>query len=107
MDIHKISRGRFAQTITWAVAGSILIVAIAAGVARATLNLNAALIDKPDIAIYLLLPDEGISTVDVLRSTETQRDYMVETKDGPKLVILRKGEVEWYVEEVDSLKVDD
>jgi len=107
MDIHKISRRRFTHTVTWAVVGSILIVAIAAGVARATLNLNAALIDKPDIAIYLLLPDEGITTVDVLRTTETQRDYMVETNEGPKLVILRKGEVEWYVEEVDSLKVDD
>lgn len=83
---------------------SVMVVAIAAGLARATLNLNAALIEKPDIAIYLLLPDEEIRGVDILREEEGRRDYLAETKDGPKLVILKKGEEEWYVEHIEPLR---
>jgi hypothetical protein len=81
-----------------------IVVAVAAGLARATLNMNAALIEKPDIAIYMLLPDEKIRKVDILREEEDQRDYLAETKDGPKLVILKKGEEEWYVEHIEPLR---
>lgn len=104
MEIQRISRLRFLNTITWAIVASGIVVAVAAGLARATLNINAALIEKPDIAIYLLLPEEKIHDVDLLRETETQRDYLAETKDGPKLVILKKGEKKWYVEHMESLR---
>lgn len=80
-----------------------MIVIVAAGLARATLNMNAALIEKPDIAIYLLLPEEEIRAVDLLRETEQQRDYLAETKEGPKLIILRHGKEEWYVESMELL----
>jgi len=104
MDIANISKQRFAQTITLAVFGSVFIVVVAAGIGRATLNLNAALTDKPDIAIYMLLPDEEIHSIEVLRETEIQRDYLAHTKNGDKLVILKKGEKEWYVSLVENLK---
>lgn len=104
MEIHRISRTRFLNTITWAIMASGIVVAVAAGLARATLNMNAALIEKPDIAIYMLLPDEKIRKVDILREEEDQRDYLAETKDGPKLVILKKGEEEWYVEHIEPLR---
>lgn len=106
MDIHRISRLRFLNTVSWAIVLCAVIVSVAAGLARATLNMKAALIEKPDIAIYLLLPDEEIRSVDVLRETETQRDYLAQTKDGPKLVILRKGAEKWYVESMESLHED-
>ena len=104
MEIQRISRLRFLNTITWAIVASGIVVAVAAGLARATLNINAALIEKPDIAIYPLLPEEKIHDVDLLRETGTQRDYLAETKDGLKLVILKKGEKEWYVEHMESLR---
>lgn len=104
MDILNISKKRFTQTIIWAIVGSLLVVVVAAAIGRATINLKAALTDKPDIAIYLLLPDEGIRTVEVLRETETQRDYLAHTKNGTKLVILKKGEGKWYVSDVEVLR---
>lgn len=91
------------STIGWAFILSATVVAVAAGLARATMNMKAALIEKPDIAIYLLLPEEEIGKTDLLRETETQRDYIAETKDGPKLVILKKGDTQWYVAEVEKL----
>lgn len=103
MDIRLISRYRFLHTIGWALLLSCLIVAVAATLARATLNLKAALTDKPDIALYLLLPDEDIGSTTLLRAREDERDYLAETKDGPKLVKLKKGEREWYVILVEPL----
>lgn len=103
MEINRISRGRFLSTVGWGLGASILIVGIAAGLGRATLNLGAALTDKPDIAIYLLLPDEEIGKIDVLREEENEIHYLAQTKNGPKLVILKKGEHEWYVSLVEKL----
>ncbi len=103
MDLRLISRYRFLHTIGWALLLSCLIVAVAATLARATLNLKAALTDKPDIALYLLLPDEGIGSTTLLRAREDERDYLAETKNGPKLVKLKKGEKEWYVILVEPL----
>jgi hypothetical protein len=82
---------------------SILVIGGVALLGRATMNMSAALTDKPDVAIFLLLPDEGITNVDLLRERDDQRDYMVQTKEGPKLVILRKGE-KWYVSKVEKLR---
>jgi len=105
MEIHRISRGRFTHTVVWAVVTSGLVVAIAAGLARATLNIDAALLDKPHIAIYMLLPDEEISEIKVLRENDEQHDYLATTKDGMKLVQLRKSEEtgEWYVFYIEQL----
>ncbi|MFH0769812.1 MAG: hypothetical protein V1926_00365 [Candidatus Peregrinibacteria bacterium] len=103
MDIHRLSRPRFLQTTFWAVLVSCLIVIVASFLARATLNLNAALTDKPDIALYLLLPDEEITTSSLVRERTEERQYIAETKDGPKLIILKKGEKEWYVSEMEQL----
>ncbi len=103
MDIQLLSNGRYSKTITLAVILSGLVVAAAALLGRATLNMNAALIDKPDLAIYLLLPEEGIGKTTLLRSTETTRDYLAETKEGDKLVQLSNGENGWYVENMEML----
>ncbi|MFH1443806.1 MAG: hypothetical protein ABIG34_00250 [Candidatus Peregrinibacteria bacterium] len=104
MDWHRVSNLRFFHTIGWAVLLCALIVAVAATLGRATLNLNAALTDKPDIAIYLLLPEEEIGRTVLLREKDNERDYLAETKDGPKLVRLKRGENQWYVEEVQQLR---
>tara|TARA_B100000315_G_scaffold207068_1_gene201713 strand:+ start:1117 stop:1404 length:288 start_codon:yes stop_codon:yes gene_type:complete len=83
-----------------------IIVGMAAGIGRATMNLGAALTEKPDIAIYILLPDEEIGKIEVLREEETERHYMAETKEGPKLIILKMGEKEWYVSHIEKLHTE-
>ena len=87
----------------WAVFCALVIVASASAFARASRNFAAALTDKPDLAVYLLLPDEEIGQSTLLREQDTERDYLAETKDGPKLVKLRKGEKEWFVSVVEPL----
>ena len=81
----------------WAVLLSSLVVALAATLGRAMSNVKAALTDKQDIAVYLLLKDQVVSSSVLLRSNDTERDYLVETKEGPKLVKLKKGEKEWFL----------
>ena len=103
MEIERVSRWRYFSTILWAVLGSVVVVVITAGLARATLNIKGALIEKPEIAVYLLMPDEDITQVEVLRETETTRDLLVTTKDGPLLVLMKRGEEEWYIEETERL----
>ena len=77
MEIERISRLRFASTILWAIVGSTVVVASAAGLARATLNLNGALVEKPEIAVYLLMPEEHITHVEVLREGEDTKDLLL------------------------------
>ncbi len=103
MDIRDVSNRRFNHTMLWAVLLSSLVVAVAATLGRAMANVKAALTDKPDIAVYLLLKDEGITNSVLLRSHEDQRDYLVETEDGPKVVKLKMGESEWYVSSIDTM----
>jgi len=103
MDIRRISHLRFFHTIAWAVLVCGLVVGAAASLGRATLNLKAALTDKPDIAIYLLLPEEKIGRTVLLRDLDTERDYLAETKDGPKLVRLKKTDKQWFVSSVEQL----
>ncbi|MBT3293246.1 hypothetical protein HN512_03075 [Candidatus Peregrinibacteria bacterium] len=97
MEIERISRLRFASTILWAIVGSTVVVASAAGLARATLNLNGALVEKPEIAVYLLMPEEHITHVEVLREGEDTKDLLLETKEGKMLVTMKKGEEEWFI----------
>ena len=106
MEITNISRKRFLFTVGWGVIASLTIVTAAAGIGRATMNLQGALTDKPDIAIYLLLPDEGIGKVELLREKEGERHYLAHTKNGPKFVILKMGEKEWYVSSIETLHPD-
>jgi hypothetical protein len=106
MEIHRLSRGRFLHTVGWGLLASLLFVGIAAGLGRATMNLGAALTDKPDIAIYVLLPDEGLRSIEVLKEEENERHYQAESKDGPKFIILKKGEKEWYVSHIEKLRAE-
>jgi hypothetical protein len=102
--LGDISRYGFLHTIGWAVLLCALIVGLAATIGRATLKIQAALSDNPDIAVYLLLPNEGISDATLLRELPGQRDYLVQTKDGPKLVKLKQGMQQWYVSVREDLR---
>lgn len=104
MVIDRLSRWRFLSTTFWALLMSGVIVAGAAFLGRATLNLKAALTDKPDIAIYLLLPDEKIGATTLLRELPTERHYLAETLDGPKLVILEKKDGKWGVKKIEKMR---
>lgn len=106
MEIQDVSRGKFLRTVGLGIVASIIIVIAAAGIGRATVNLKGALTDKPDIAIYLLLPEEEIGKVELLSEQENERHYLAHTKTGPKFVILKKGEEEWYVSSVENLHED-
>ena len=97
MEISSISRKRYTHTMMWAVLLSALVVGLTATLGRAMGNVKAALTDKPDIAVYLLLKDEDVTSSVLLRSNDDERDYLVATKDGQKLVKLKKGEKEWFV----------
>lgn len=98
MHIHLLSVSRYRLTMFWAMLFSLLIVGLAATLARASYNVTAALTEKPDIAIFLLLPEEQITQTTLLREHTDERDYLAETKDGPKLIRLKRGPNEWYVE---------
>src|SRR3989338_5072800 len=97
MEISLISRKRYTHTMFWAVLLSSVVGSLAATLGRAMANVKAALTDKPDIAVYLLLKDDVVTSSTLLRSHDDERDYLVETKEGPKLVKLKKGEKEWFV----------
>lgn len=101
--IHTLSHNGYRTTVLWAVFCALAIVVGASAFARASRNFAAALTEKPDLAIYLLLPEEDIGQSTLLREQETERDYLAETKDGPKLIKLKKGEVEWFVSRVERL----
>lgn len=104
MEIERISRWRYFSTIIWAVLGSVLVVSLTAGIARATLNMRGSLVEKPEIAVYLLLQEAEVTNVEILRETETQKDMLVHTKnEGKLLVIMKKGEEEWYIAEKERL----
>ncbi|MBU0766794.1 hypothetical protein KKF55_03355 [Patescibacteria group bacterium] len=104
MEIHRISRKRYLHTMFWAVLCSMFVVSVMATLGRASYNFSAALTDKPDIAIYVLLPEEEITSVEILRDKGDERHYLAETKNGPKLVILKMGNKEWFVSQVEELR---
>ncbi len=104
MHTNFIRNLRLHHTLLWTLAASAIVVVMAAGLARATLNMAAALTEKPDLAVYLLLEEENVKDSVLLRETEKERDYLVETDDGPKLAKLKKGEKEWYVSKVEPLR---
>jgi len=103
MHIHLLSQKGYRLRVFWALLLSALIVGVSATLARATLTLSAALVEKPDIAIYLLMEEEGIGRTELLREREDERDYLAETKDGMKFVRLKRGPNQWYVEFEENL----
>jgi hypothetical protein len=104
MHTNFIQNLRLHHTLLWTIAASALVVMTAAGLARATLNMAAALTEKPDLAVYLLLEEEKPTNSVLLRESEKERDYLVETESGPKLAKLKKGEEKWYVSKVEDLR---
>ncbi|NOS67831.1 MAG: hypothetical protein HOO67_05730 [Candidatus Peribacteraceae bacterium] len=105
LDFAFVSHFRALHTMTWAVLLSLLIVAFAATLGRATVNLRGALAaEDGSLAVMLLLPDEGISDVTLVKAGVDTQEFLVETKDGPKLIRLKKGEKEWFVQEKITLR---
>lgn len=104
MEWHSFYKPRLFAGMGWALLGSSIVVGATAFLGRAALNLHAALTEKPDIGIYMLLPDEGIRNTTLLRSTDTERHYLAETRDGSKLIILRKNGEEWGVAHIERLR---
>jgi hypothetical protein len=105
--VHTLSRKTYMRTVVWAFFLCFSIVICTALLGRATHNFKAALTEKPDVAIYLLLPEEGLKQTTLLRETDTTRDYLAETKDGEKLIKLEKNrEGVWEVATIERLHAD-
>ena len=100
IDFAFVSRFRYVHTMMWAILMSALIISLAAVVGRATVNLRGALTaDDGSLAVMMLLPEENISDVTLVKASVDRQEFLVETKDGPKLIRLKKGEEKWFVEE--------
>jgi hypothetical protein len=97
MHIEHANQRNFFLTVLWSLMLSAAIVAAAAALGRATANVKAALTDKPDIAIYLLMEDANLGRTTLLRESETERAYLAESGSGPLLVTLKRGPTQWFV----------
>jgi len=106
LHVHHLSQFMYRRVVIWSVILCVMIVGAVAALGRSAHNFKAALTDKPDLAIYLLLPEERITSTTLLRDGETERDYLAETKDGPKLIKLKKGPTQWYVAQTEILHQD-
>ncbi len=106
MDIRFTSSRHFSRLVVWMLIAGATVIIVIALLARAQLNLQAALTDKPDLAVMILLPEEGIKEVSLLRDLGLERDYLVETNSGLKFVKLRKTGGKWHVAEVNRLRED-
>lgn len=102
--IHSLSSRKYGHTLIWAVMVSIAIVCGSALLGRAAHNFRAALTDKPDVAIYLLMPNDGLGETTFLggNDEDTMRKYLAETAQGPALVTLRKNK-QWLVDSIEYL----
>jgi hypothetical protein len=49
--------------------------------------------------VMLLLPEEEISSVTMIKATRDTQEFMAETKDGPKLIRMKRGPKEWFVQD--------
>ena len=103
VGIEFVSGGRFTHTVMWGLLLSAIVIVLASLMARSALNLEAAVTNKPDLAVIILLPEENITDVELMRDRGKERDYLVETKDGPKYVKLIKSDGEWRVGEIEQL----
>ena len=105
--VHSLSTKHYGRTVTWAIFLSIVIVFVSAYLGRAAHNFKAALTEKPDVAIYLLLPDEHLGNTTLLNTNEddTVRAYLAETARGPALIKMHKNK-QWVVDTIDWLHED-
>lgn len=105
MHLSLLSHWRYAHTISWAVLLSLLIVAIAATIGRATINLRGALTaEDASLAVMMLLPEEGIGDITMIRAGAETQEFLAETKDGPKLIRVKRVEGKWAVQEEITLR---
>lgn len=105
MDFALVSRFRYMHTMIWAVLLSLLIVSLAATIGRATVNLRGALTaEDGSLAVMMLLPEEEIREVTLVKADADEQEFLAETKDGPKLIRLKRGEKEWLVREKITLR---
>ncbi|MSR87069.1 hypothetical protein EXS70_02750, partial [Candidatus Peribacteria bacterium] len=110
LDFRFVSRFRYTHTILWALLLSSLIVGTAATIARATVKLRGALTDDDgSIAVMMLLPDEGITDVELIKAGPETQEFLVETKEGPKLIRLKhsstsSGQATWFVQDTIPLR---
>lgn len=102
--IHTLSSRKYGHTVLWSVFLSVAIVCMASLLGRAAHNFKAALTDAPNVAIYLLLPEEhlGNTTLLQMNKDDTERAYLAQTATGPKLIKLRKNK-EWMVDLIEPL----
>ena len=104
IDFAFVSRFRYVHTMMWAVLMSALIVALAATIGRATINLRGALTaEDGSLAVMLLLPEEEISEVTLLKASSNTQEFLAETKTGPKVIHLKRGETKWFVQDIVNL----
>ena len=100
MHISFLSPWRYSHTMGWAILMSLLIVGLAATLGRATINLRGALTaEDASLAVIMLLPNEHISNLTVIRAGAETQELLAETKDGPKLIRVRRVEGKWEVQE--------
>lgn len=98
IDLSFVSRFRYTHTIMWALLLSVLIVGVAATIGRATVNLRGALTaEDASLAVMILLPDEEISDITLIKASVEEQEFLAETKTGPKLIRVKRGEKHWYV----------
>lgn len=104
-DVYTLTHNGMRSALLWALFLSIFLVVAASLLGRATRNLDAALTEKPDLAVYVLLKERNISSSIFLRESEDgkRRDYLAETASGKILVVLRHGEEQWYVSQTEWL----
>ncbi len=105
--VHSLSSKHYGRTVTWAIFLSIAIVCTYAYLGRAAHNFKAALTDKPDVAIYLLLPKEHLQNTTLLSQNkdDTERAYLATTDHGPELIKLHRNK-QWVVDTIDPLHED-
>lgn len=105
-SLRSISAKRFNHTLSMAVLMSGLIIGIAATLGRATVNLRGAVVNKPDIAVLLLMEERKEDVLDstLLKNSGKEREYLVETGTGPKWVKLKQGDTAWFIAEIEPLR---
>lgn len=108
MNIHTLSDWRYSHTVWWSLLLCTLIVALAATIGRATINLRSALVaEDATLAVMLLLPEEDISDLTMIRAGVDTQEFLAETKDGPKLIRVKKIDGKWKVQEEVELRESD
>lgn len=105
MDFAFVSHFRSVHTISWALLLTALIVAVAATLGRATVKLRGALTDEDaSLAAMILLPEEQISQITLVKASSDTQELLAETKTGPKLIRMKRGPEKWFVQEEVSLR---